>query len=117
MRPMATTMTEVPGPKGLPVLGSMLDLRRDALEAFSRARQEHGDVVRFSAGPPGLRSVLHCVFSAAGAQQVLASQAANFRKDNRFYEELRLSAGNGLLTSQDADYLRQRRLIQPLFTK
>lgn len=61
--------------------------------------------------------MMHCVFSAEGAQQVLATQTANFRKDNRLYEEIRLSVGNGLLTSQDADYLRQRRLIQPLFTK
>ncbi|WP_210585331.1 cytochrome P450 [Streptomyces sp. GESEQ-35] len=114
---MATVITEIPGPKGLPLLGSALDLRRDALGAFLRARREYGDVVRIHAGPPGLRTVVYCVFSAEGAQQVLASQAANFRKDNQFYEELRLSAGNSLVTSQDADYLRQRRLIQPLFTK
>ncbi|MGW3416820.1 cytochrome P450 [Streptomyces phaeochromogenes] len=110
-------ITEIPGPKGLPLLGSALDLRRDSLEAFLRARRDHGDVVRLSAGPPGVRSVMHCVFSAEGVQQILASQAANFRKDNQFYEELRQSAGNGLLTAQDADYRRQRRLIQPLFTK
>ncbi|MGP4043294.1 cytochrome P450 [Streptomyces sp. 2A115] len=112
-----TRMTEIPGPKGHPLLGSALDLQRDTLGTFLRARQEHGDVVRVSAGPPGIRTVLYCVFSAEGAQQVLASQAANFRKDNQFYEELRLSTGNGLVTAQDADYLRQRRLIQPLFTK
>ncbi|MFC8669195.1 cytochrome P450 [Streptomyces sp. NPDC057199] len=110
-------ITEIPGPKGLPLLGSALDLRRDSLDVFLRARRDHGDVVRLSAGPPGARTVLHCVFSPEGVQQILASQAANFRKDNQFYEELRRSAGNGLLTAQDADYLRQRRLIQPLFTK
>jgi len=110
-------IAEIPGPKGLPLLGSALDLRRDSLDALLRARREFGDVVRISAGPPGLRSVMHCVFSAEGAQRVLATQTANFRKDNRLYEEIRLSIGNGLLTSQDADYLRQRRLIQPLFTK
>lgn len=112
-----TAIAEIPGPKGLPLLGSALDLRRDSLDTLPRARREYGDVVRISAGPPGLRSVMHCVFSAEGAQQVLATQTANFRKDNRLYEEIRLSIGNGLLTSQDADYLRQRRLIQPLFTK
>lgn len=116
MRTMAA-ITEIPGPKGLPLLGSALDLRRDSLDVFLRARRDHGDVVRLSAGPPGARTVLHCVFSPEGVQQILASQAANFRKDNQFYEELRRSAGNGLLTAQDADYLRQRRLIQPLFTK
>ncbi|TJZ43610.1 cytochrome P450 [Streptomyces piniterrae] len=109
--------TEIPGPAGLPVLGSMLDLRRDSLGAFLRAHREHGDVVRLQAGPPGLRSVFHAVFSPQGAQQILASEAANFRKDHPLYEEVRQSFGNGLLTSQDADYLRQRRLVQPLFTK
>ncbi|MCF3146748.1 cytochrome P450 [Streptomyces platensis] len=107
----------IPGPAGLPVLGSMLDLRRDSLSTFLRARREHGDVVRLEAGPPGLRSVFHAVFAPEGVQQILASQAANFRKDHPLYEEVRQAFGNGLLTSQDADYLRQRRLVQPLFTK
>ncbi|MGC9536301.1 hypothetical protein [Streptomyces sp. UG1] len=56
--------------------------------------------------------------AAEGAQQVPADPgAANFRKDNVFHEELRQSVGNGLLTSQDEPYARQRRLIQPLFTR
>ncbi|MFE0375561.1 cytochrome P450 [Streptomyces inhibens] len=109
--------TAIPGPAGLPVLGSMLDLRRDSLSTFLTAQREYGDVVRLEAGPPGLRSVFHAVFAPEGVQQILASQAANFRKDHPLYEEVRQAFGNGLLTSQDADYLRQRRLVQPLFTK
>lgn len=112
-----TTAAPVPGPTGHALLGSALDLRRDPLGTFLRAQREYGDVVRLTAGPPGLRTVMYCVFSPEGAQQVLATQAAGFRKDNVFYEEIRQTAGNGLLTSQDDDYLRQRRLIQPLFTK
>ncbi|MFF3216748.1 cytochrome P450 [Streptomyces sp. NPDC002886] len=108
---------EIPRLEGSPLLGSLADLRSDALGTYQRARQRHGDVVRITAGPPGLRTELHCVFSAEGAQQVLASQAANFRKDNALYQEVRDALGNGLLTSQDEDYLRQRRLVQPLFTK
>ncbi|MFJ8082847.1 cytochrome P450 [Streptomyces sp. NPDC096205] len=107
----------IPELTGLPLLGSLLDLKNDALGTFLRAQREHGDVVRISAGPPGMRATVHCVFSAEGAQQVLASDAANFRKDNAFYQEIRESFGNGLLTSQDGDYLRQRRLVQPLFTR
>ncbi|MFG2136858.1 cytochrome P450 [Streptomyces sp. NPDC048650] len=109
--------TGIPGPAGLPVLGSMLDLRRDSLGTFLAAQRAHGDVVRLAAGPPGLRSVFYAAFAPEGVQQVLASEAANFRKDHPLYEEVRQSFGNGLLTSQDADYLRQRRLVQPLFTK
>ncbi|MFI9580357.1 cytochrome P450 [Streptomyces sp. NPDC052236] len=114
---MTTTGTEIPGPAGLPLLGSMLDLKRDSLGTYLHAQREHGDVVRITAGPPGLRVEIYGVFSAEGAQQVLATESANFRKDNPFYEEVRQSFGNGLLTSQDTDYLRQRRLVQPLFTR
>ncbi|MEV8532049.1 cytochrome P450 [Streptomyces sp. NPDC051211] len=109
--------TGIPELAGAPLVGSLFDLKSDSLGTYLRARQQHGDVVRISAGPPGLRAELHCVFSAEGAQQVLASEAANFRKDNALYQEVRDSFGNGLLTSQDEDYLRQRRLVQPLFTR
>lgn len=109
--------TEVPALAGVPLLGSLFELKSDSLGTYLRARQQHGDVVRITAGPPGLRVELYCVFSAEGAQQVLASESANFRKDNPFYQEIRDSFGNGLLTSQDEDYLRQRRLVQPLFTR
>ncbi|MFC9293459.1 cytochrome P450 [Streptomyces sp. NPDC057011] len=108
---------EVPVLAGVPVVGSLFELKSDSLGTYLRARQRHGDVVRITAGPPGLRAELYCVFSAEGAQQVLASESANFRKDNPFYQEVRDSFGNGLLTSQDEDYLRQRRLVQPLFTR
>ncbi|MFJ5229632.1 cytochrome P450 [Kitasatospora sp. NPDC088391] len=113
---MATT-TRAPGPAGLPLIGSLLDLKRDPLATYLAARRDHGDVVRIQAGPPGLRAELWMVTSPEGAQQVLATEAANFRKDNVFYGEIRESFGNGLLTSQDEDYLRQRRLVQPLFTR
>ncbi|MFD7612338.1 cytochrome P450 [Streptomyces sp. NPDC059828] len=107
----------IPGPAGAPLLGSLLDLKRDSLGTYLNACHEHGDIVRFTAGPPGLRMELYGVFSAEGAQQVLATDAAGFRKDNAFYQEVRESFGNGLLTSQDDDYMRQRRLVQPLFTR
>lgn len=114
---VTTPAAEAPVVTASPLLGSMTDLLNDPLAAYLRARRDHGDVVRFRAGPPGLRSDIYAVFSAEGAQRVLATQAADFRKDNVFYEELRQSVGNGLLTSQDETYLRQRRLVQPLFTR
>ncbi|MFJ2746446.1 cytochrome P450 [Streptomyces sp. NPDC087297] len=111
------TGSEVPGLAGVPLLGSLFDLKSDSLGTYLRAQHRHGDLVRITAGPPGMRAELYCVFSPAGAQQVLATDAARFRKDNHFYQEVRDSFGNGLLTSQDEDYLRQRRLVQPLFTR
>ena len=105
-----------PTRKGIPLIGSALELRRDLLGALERAMREDGDVVRFVAGPPGLRLVCYGVFHPDAVQQVLASKAARYRKDNTFYEELRITGGDGLLTSQDELWLRQKRFIQPLFT-
>ncbi|MGO4760439.1 cytochrome P450, partial [Streptomyces sp. 2MCAF27] len=88
-----TGATEAPYAAGTPLLGSMADLLGDPLAAYLRARRDHGDVVRFRAGPPGLRREIYGVFSAEGIQQVLATEAANFRKDNAIYEELRQALG------------------------
>ncbi|MFJ2555353.1 MULTISPECIES: cytochrome P450 [unclassified Streptomyces] len=112
-----TAGPRVPGPTGPQLVRSLVELRRSPLVTFRRAQREYGDVVRLAAGLPGLRLKLYLVFSAEGAREVLATQAANFRKENVMYEEIRHSFGNGLLTSQDDEYRRQRRLIQPLFTR
>jgi cytochrome P450 len=104
-------------PAKIPLAGSMFDLKRDTLGALLRAQHEHGDVVRFATGPPGLRAEYLCVFSAEGVQHMLTTNAANFRRDTVAYGEVRDSIGNGLFTSQDENYRRQRRLVQPLFTR
>ena len=106
-----------PGPRGAPLVGSALDLRRDVLGTYERARRMYGDVVRFMAGPPGVRATLYAVFHPDAVRRVLAGEADGYRKDNRFYEELRWALGDGLLNSQDERWLRQRRFIQPLFTR
>ena len=49
---------DVPGPPGIPLLGSALDLRRDLLATFEDAHRRYGDVIRIFAGPPGLRIVM-----------------------------------------------------------
>jgi cytochrome P450 len=114
---MARSATVPPGPRGAPLVGSALDLRRDVLGTYERARRAYGDVVRFVAGPPGLRATLYAVFHPDAVRRVLAGEADGYRKDNRFYEELRWALGDGLLNSQDERWLRQRRFIQPLFTR
>ncbi|MGV9253894.1 cytochrome P450 [Streptomyces sp. NPDC003697] len=108
---------EAPQVAGSRLLGTLAELRDDTLGAYLRARQDYGDVVRFPVGPPGLRAHLYAVFSPDGVQQILGTRAAGFRKENSVYAEIRASIGNGLLTSQDDEYLLQRRLVQPLFTR
>ena len=114
---MTYSATLPPGPRGAPLVGSAFDLRRDVLGTYERARRAYGDVVRFVVGPPGLRATLYAVFHPDAVRRVLAGEADGYRKDNRFYEELRWALGDGLLNSQDERWLRQRRFIQPLFTR
>jgi cytochrome P450 len=115
--PAVTAGRTPPTPRGNPALGSALDLQRDFLSTLERARRDHGDVVRFLVGPPGLRQSVYAVFHPDGVRRVLATEADGYRKDNVFYEEIRWALGDGLLNSQDERWLRQRRFIQPLFTR
>jgi cytochrome P450 len=100
---------------GSVLLGSAMDLRRDMLTTYEQAFQQYGDVVRFRAGLPGARIELHLLCHPDAAHRVLAGASGNYRKDNAFYAEIRSAFGNGLLTSDDADWQRQKRFLQPLF--
>jgi cytochrome P450 len=105
----------VPGPRGLPLLGSSLDLLRDPLGTYEHAMRVHGDVVRFAVGPPGRRLVLHAVFEPDLVRQALADHGHT--KDMTFYTTAAETLGDGLLTSDGERWRRQRRIIQPLFTR
>jgi cytochrome P450 len=103
-----------PGPRGAPVIGSARQLRRDPLGTLERARRQHGDVVRLVLGPGVTR---HAVFHPIAVHRVLAGEADGYRKDSRLGQELLWTLGDGLLNSQDERWLRQRRFVQPLFTR
>jgi cytochrome P450 len=106
-----------PCPRANRLLGSALDLRRSQLATYDRAMREHGDVVRLAVGPPGLRFDLYCVFHPDGVRAVLAGSREGYSKHTRFYEQIAEAFGWGLLTSEGDRWERQRRLIQPLFTR
>jgi cytochrome P450 len=106
-----------PGPKGLPVVGSALDLLRDILGTSLRGMLEYGDVVRYVAGPPGpMRVIAYGIAHPDDVQHVLAAGTASYSKQDASYNELRALVGNGLLTSEGDVWKRQKRLVQPLFT-
>jgi cytochrome P450 len=99
------------------MLGWALELRRDQARTYERAMRERGDVVRLSVGPPGLRFDLYCVFHPDGVRTVLAGSREVYSKGNRGFQQIAEAFGRGLLTSEGALWQRQRRLIQPLFTR
>lgn len=114
---MTATMAAPPHPRANPVVGSALDLRRSQIRTYERAMREHGDVVRLAVGPPGVRFSLYCVFHPEGVKAVLAGSRVRYSKGNRFYRQIAQAFGWGLLTSEGELWQRQRRLIQPLFTR
>jgi cytochrome P450 len=74
------------------------------------AAHRYGDVVYFKIGPR--RGYL--ITNPADVRHVLQDNARNYHK-SPLYDKLRLSLGNGLLTSEDEFWLRQRRIAQPAF--
>ena len=85
-------------------------VRRNPTAAFMRAARRFGDVVYFKIGPR--RGYL--ITNPADVRHVLQDNARNYHK-SPLYDKLRLSLGNGLLTSEDEFWLRQRRIAQPAF--
>jgi enediyne biosynthesis protein E7 len=99
-----------PGPRGLLLLGMLLEIRRDRLRFVTRIRAEYGAIVRFKMG----RRVLHLVSGASEVRHVLVDNAANYTKGVGLAEARRW-LGNGLVTSEGTTWARQRRLMQPAF--
>lgn len=99
------------GPRGLPLLGALLDLRRDAVGFLERMARDHGDVVPFHVGGHRAWLVAHPDLAA----QVLRARDTTIEKD-RITHELSSVLGQGLLTNEGASWRRQRRRIAPSFT-
>lgn len=110
------TVGVAPRVPGWPLVGPVADVHRNLLGVYERAHRECGDVARLVTGIPPLRQTVHLVMHPDGVRHVLAARSRDYGKDSPTYEEIRAYLGRGLLTSQDADWERQKRLVQPLFT-
>jgi cytochrome P450 len=99
-----------PGPRGFPVLGMLPAVRRNPLRVFTDAARRFGDVVYLQIGPRHG----YLITNPSDVRHVLQDNARNYHK-SPLYEKLRMSLGNGLLTSEDEFWLRQRRIAQPAF--
>jgi cytochrome P450 len=85
-------------------------IRRDPVGVFTQSAARFGDVVYFKIA--SRRGYL--LNEPDDIRHVLQDNARNYHK-SPLYDKLRLFLGNGLLTSEDDLWLRQRRIAQPAF--
>ncbi len=100
-----------PGPGRRFPFGSLGELQRDALGFLAGLRARFGDVSSFHA--LFWRFVL--VSHPDQARRVLQENHRGYTKNTIDYRMLKHFLGEGLLTADGPHWLRQRRLIQPLF--
>lgn len=106
-----------PGPKGWPLIGPLLDLRRDVLGTMHKAMLRFGDVVRFAGGPPGrFRVEIYALYHPDTVQRVRESSDDVYSKNDPTSVEMRAAIGNGLLSTAGDVWRRQRRIVEPLLT-
>jgi len=99
------------GPRGLPLIGVIRDVRKDSLGFLMRTATEHGPVSGYRLGPGRSYLVSH----PDGLKHVLQDNVQNYTKDHVSYSLMRRVVGDGLVTSQGETWLKQRRLAQPAF--
>jgi len=99
-----------PGPK-ISLLGSLIYRPgRDPLAFFTNLARRYGDLVSYRMGG----EQIFFVNDPQQIRDVLVTHNRNFTK-SRGLERTKRLLGNGLLTSEGAFHLRQRRLMQPAF--
>jgi cytochrome P450 len=99
-----------PGPPGRFLTGHLHEFRGDRLAFYARCAREYGDVV-------ALRFAWRRVYLVSHPDLVEAVLVTGARAFGKHFA-LRMNPlvlGNGLLTSEGDFWLRQRRIIQPVF--
>lgn len=111
--PVSTAVSQsTPRYKGLPLVGNTFAFVRDPL-GFMRLLQENYErlcTINL------LGRDIHVLLTAEDARHVLQENNRNYHKSEA-YKVLAIFLGNGLLTSEDDFWRRQRKLAQPAFYK
>ena len=102
-----------PGPTPLELLGSLPRIQRNPLQYLGDSARQFGDLVHFQAGQVSAFYINH----PDGARRVLADNNTNYSKRTLQYNALSTITGRGLLTNEGPSWLRNRRLMQPAFSR
>ena len=109
--PRAVTLKRAPGPRGLPILGSLSEMGGDMIGFLLESWRRYGDIVRYTAGPMTMHLVAHPDF----VKHVFVDNEKNYIKGFAF-RKVRMALGEGLFGTDGSHWKRQRQLLQPPFT-
>lgn len=105
-------MLEVKGLASFSPLGHLNEFRKDPLLFLSDLYHQYETIVSFRFA----HRKIHLLMEPNLIKEVLVSKQNAFHK-SRPFQEMKTLLGEGLLTSEDDFHMKQRRLIQPSFTK
>lgn len=102
---------EIPGPDGLPLVGSMRSFADDQLAFYERTAREHGSVASFQVG----RHEFVLLSDPEHVERVLLEKKDVYVKGEEFQNRLRPILGSALMTSQGEYWQSQRQALNPAF--
>ncbi len=98
------------GPKGVPLLKTVVNFYRDPIRLFAELHRQYGDIVRLQGGP----FCAHLLTQPEHIKHVLQDNARNYRLSGIFQETVPV-VGKGLTTNNGPSWLKQRRMVQTAF--
>ena len=99
-----------PGPPGEPLIGNARAFVQEPLNYLRRCAQTYGDILQIRLGTTAIYMFSHPDY----IEHVLTTHQKYYSK-SRFTQRRKSLFGNGLIFSEGAFWLRQRRLMQPSF--
>lgn len=100
-----------PGPKGIPLLGNLLQFNSDQLGYFGKSVREFGDIVGYNfAGWPTI-----FINDSDAIEHILVKNHRNFIKNQAIWRHFRAVFGQGILTAEGETWQRNRKLAAPAF--
>ena len=105
---MPITTNELPGPKGLPIIGNLHLVKFSSLHAYleNKAR-EFGDVFKIRLGP----TKLIVVSKPELIHQILKARPASFRRMSKIDKIVRNEGIHGLFNAEGEDWKVHRRIV------
>ncbi|MGF1581375.1 MAG: cytochrome P450 [Gemmataceae bacterium] len=109
----AAAPTLPPGPKGHFLTGNLGEFHKDVVGFYDKMANEYGDVVTFRLVNRRMILLSHPDL----IEEVFVHKAKHFAKKTHVLHLLWPILGNGLLSSDGDFWLKQRRLMQPMFSR